>query len=325
MDPEIDNSTTDYFYCRHYDNLATGNTSSFDLITSSCVDNSSTESDAVSGRGPSLTGASISNLTLVLVVSNGIIYIVGLAGNAMVVYAIGRYIRIKTVTNVYILNLAITDSLFLLGLPMIMATSVLKRWVFGAVLCRVYYALTCVNIFTGTFTLTLMSADRFVAVWYPVSSLRYRTPRVSAALSAGAWLISLVVMFPVVLYAEQQIIAVPTTSGSLSQPPPVPTYRCVVHWPAKAAVQAYIVYTAVIGFAIPVALICTFYTLLVVRLRRTQRHIRSSTSNSGHQRTVRRSVTFLVTAVIVVFIACWLPYWAFQVSNQLVLIYLSTS
>ena len=43
-----------------------------------------------------------------------------------------------------------------------------RRWLFGAALCRVYYALTCVNMFTGTFTVTLMGVDRFVAVWWPV-------------------------------------------------------------------------------------------------------------------------------------------------------------
>lgn len=67
-----------------------------------------------------------------------------------------------------ILNLSVTDTLFLLGLPMIMTTALARRWVFGAVLCRVYYALTCVNQFTGTFTVMLMSVDRFAAVWWPV-------------------------------------------------------------------------------------------------------------------------------------------------------------
>jgi len=71
-----------------------------------------------------------------------------------------------------LLNLSVTDTLFLLGLPMIMTTTVARRWVFGAVLCRVYYALTCVNMFTGTFTIMLMSIDRFVAVWWPVACNR---------------------------------------------------------------------------------------------------------------------------------------------------------
>lgn len=253
------------------------------------------------------TSSAIDPLTLVLLLTNGAIYIVGLAGNAMVVYVIGRYTRMKTVTNVYILNLSITDSLFLLGLPMLMTTAVIRRWVFGAALCRVYYALTCVNMFTGSFTLTLMSADRFTAVWYPVSSLRYRTPRVAAILSTVAWSVSLAVMFPVVLYAEQQSIPGPTMTS----------YTCTVQWPGLHAAQVYIGYTAAVGFAVPVTLISVFYALLIARLRATRRHIRSATNSSGAPRTVRRSVTFLVTSVITVFIVCWLPYWAFQVNGPI--------
>jgi len=84
------------------------------------------------------------------------------------------HVRLSDFTTLYrfarvcVLNLSITDTLFLLGLPMIMTTAITGRWVFGAVLCRVYYALTCVNMFTGTFTIMLMSIDRFVAVWWPV-------------------------------------------------------------------------------------------------------------------------------------------------------------
>lgn len=247
----------------------------------------------------------LDTLTLLLLLINGAIYIIGVGGNVMVLYVISRYTRMKTVTNVYIFNLSLTDFLFLLSLPMLMTSTLTRRWVFGSVMCRVYYLLTCVNMFTGTFTLTLMSADRFLAVWYPVSSLRYRTPRMAAALSAVAWFVSIVVMFPIILYVEQQAKAGPVTTATV--------YRCTVEWPAVHAAQAYIGYTATIGFAIPVAFICIFYALLLIRLRTTRRHIRSATNAAGHQRTARRSVTFLVTSVITVFVACWLPYWAFQV------------
>jgi len=125
---------------------------------------------------------------------------------------------------------------------MIMTTTLLRRWVFGAVLCRVYYTLTCVNMFTSAFTLTLMSADRFAAVWYPVSSARYRTPSVAAVAALLAWLASGAVMSPVVLYAEQ------VSSGT--------TYSCVVDWPNDdplTAARAYVAYTAAVGFLLPVS------------------------------------------------------------------------
>lgn len=132
------------------------------------------KTDAVTnGYGTSNAHRTIDGLTLFMVVAYGAICMGGLIGNALVAYVIIRGApRMKTVTNVFILNLAITDTLFLLGLPTIITTALTRHWVFGSVMCHVYYAQTCINMFTGTFTLTLMSADRFAAVWYPVRSLR---------------------------------------------------------------------------------------------------------------------------------------------------------
>jgi len=211
--------------------------------------------------------------------------------------------------EVYILNLSVTDSLFLVGMPMTMTTALLRRWVFGAVLCRVFYVLTCVNMFTGAFTLVLMSADRFAAVWYPVSSARYRTPSVAAAAVAVTWVASGVVMSPVVLYAEHR--ARPAASDS--EPA---TYSCVVNWPAEQSLTAariYIGYTTVVGFLLPVTGVCVFYGLLVMRLRSRRRHISSITSKQ--QPIARRSVTCFVAIITAVFISCWLPYWCFQVDR----------
>ena len=101
----------------------------------------------------------------------------GLLGNGLVVFVILKYTKMKTVTNMYILNLSIADSLFLIGLPLIMTTMALRHWVFGFAMCKLYFILTCINMFTGTFTLIAMSADRFLAVVYPFTSISIRTPK----------------------------------------------------------------------------------------------------------------------------------------------------
>jgi len=43
------------------------------------------------------------------------------------------------------LNLSITDTVFLLGLPMIMTTALARRWVFGAVLFRGQWSVEVVS------------------------------------------------------------------------------------------------------------------------------------------------------------------------------------
>ena len=254
---------------------------------------------------PSPSSAGVSGLTVALVLVYGVICVAGLIGNLLVVYVVARHTRMKTATNVYIMNLSVADALFLIGLPMIMTTSILRYWVFGQILCKVYYVLTCVNTFTGTFTLTLMSADRFVAVWYPIKSLKYRTPKYAAAEAVATWFLSAIVMSPIVLYAE----AVPNYFNSMS---------CQVRFPVAHAIttaRIYVVYTLIVGFLLPVTCITIFYALLVFRLRTNRDQIRAAGKRRRQLR--HRNVTALVTLVIAVYVICWLPYWGFQVNNGL--------
>lgn len=49
-------------------------------------------------------------------------------------------------------------------------------WPFGNTLCKVVVSIDYYNMFTSTFTLTVMSMDRYVAVCHPVKALDMRTP-----------------------------------------------------------------------------------------------------------------------------------------------------
>lgn len=49
-------------------------------------------------------------------------------------------------------------------------------WPFGNILCKAVVSIDYYNMFTSTFTLTVMSMDRYVAVCHPVKALDMRTP-----------------------------------------------------------------------------------------------------------------------------------------------------
>ena len=222
---------------------------------------------------------------------------VGLVGNGLVILVIARFAKMKTVTNIFILNLSIADGLFLLGLPMAMTTSLLKHWIFGEVLCKTYYTLTTINQFTGAFTLTMMSADRFLAVRYPLSSMNIRTPCYALVSILVIWVTSLLFMIPVILFAEL-IVRKPYES-------------CQMVWPsahAQIGQKIFLIYTLLLGFAIPVFVITCLYSLIVLKLKRTSPSLGVSAKKRSHA----TKVTKLVTVIISVFILCWLPYWLFQ-------------
>ena len=242
----------------------------------------------------------LSGTAIVMVTMYGLICLNGLIGNALVVFVVTRYSKMKTVANLYILNLSITDGVFLLGLPLIMVTAVLRRWVFGSAVCKIYFTLSGINMFSGSFTLVAMSADRFLAVCFPIAALRVRVPVYTRLVLLTTWLLAGAFIVPVVMHART--IVLPGHGGRVS---------CHMKWPAEqeeAGQLAYHVYTLVAAFVLPVGIIIVLYSLLIARLR------------AGHGAAVKRKsagykhrkVTRLVTLIIAVYIACWLPHWVFQ-------------
>ena len=61
------------------------------------------------------------------------------------------------------------------GIPFLVVTSWHKEWIFGVAMCKIYMTTTSINQFTSSIFLTVMSADRYVAVCHPISSPKFRT------------------------------------------------------------------------------------------------------------------------------------------------------
>jgi len=125
----------------------------------------------------------------------GIVFLVGLFGNSLVIYVVLRFSKMRTVTNMYILNLAVADLTFLVGFPFLIKTVIDKYWSFGRRMCKIYMTTTSVNQFTSSLLLTAMIADRYAAVCYPISSLRCRTPFIAKFICLTVWIVSSLIRF----------------------------------------------------------------------------------------------------------------------------------
>ncbi|RMC17570.1 hypothetical protein DUI87_05234 [Hirundo rustica rustica] len=128
----------------------------------------------------------------------------GLSGNALVIYVVLRHAKMKTVTNIYILNLAVADVLFMLGLPFLATQNAISYWPFGSFLCRLVMTVDGINQFTSIFCLTVMSMDRYLAVVHPIKSTKWRRPRVAKLISATVWTFSFLVVLPVIIFSDVQ-------------------------------------------------------------------------------------------------------------------------
>lgn len=243
---------------------------------------------------------------LVTMILYALVCIIGLLGNTLVIYVVLRFSKMQTVTNIYILNLAIADECFLIGIPILLYTMQIGRWPFDDYVCKAYMVSTSITQFTSSIFLLIMSADRYIAVCHPISSPRYRTPFVSKLVSGFAWLTSVLLMLPVILFAN----TVQSNEDHVS---------CNIKWPEAQNTQSgttFILYTLTLGFATPLTFILIFYFLVIRKL-----HTVGPKQKSKEKKRSHRKVTKLVLTVITVYILCWLPYWI----SQLALIYSSPS
>lgn len=87
--------------------------------TTSSSENATTDRNWTTECVTSCFPPAIDTMTWIMVIADGAILSIGLIGNILVIYVVARYARMKTVTNVYILNLSIADSLFLVGMPIL--------------------------------------------------------------------------------------------------------------------------------------------------------------------------------------------------------------
>ncbi|GLD54554.1 C-C chemokine receptor type 9-like protein [Lates japonicus] len=133
-----------------------------------------------------------------------IIFILGAVGNLLVVwiYTTVRN-RLKTMTDVYLLNLAVADLLFLCMLPF-WAVEATKGWDFGITLCKMVSAVYKINFFSSMLLLTCISVDRYIAIVQVTKAQNLKKKRLfySKLACLGVWFVSTVLALPEFIFAQ---------------------------------------------------------------------------------------------------------------------------
>ncbi|NXB29777.1 NPBW1 protein, partial [Eulacestoma nigropectus] len=262
--------------------------SSLPEINSSCTD--------CTGRGHGGLNMSTPPFSLRYYITVPVIYsvcAVGLTGNTAVIYVILKAPKMKTVTNIFILNLAIADELFTLVLPINIADYLLLQWPFGEFMCKLIISIDQYNTFSSIYFLTVMSIDRYLVVVATTTSrkMSYRTYRAAKIVSLCVWSFVTVIILPFTVFAK-----IHKEQGRS---------QCVFVFPHPESVwwKGSRIYTLILGFVIPVSTICTLYTTMLCRLRHVQLHCNAKALDKA-----KKKVTVMVVVVLAVCLFCWTPF-----------------
>uniref|UniRef100_A0A7N9CJV9 Lysophosphatidic acid receptor 5 n=1 Tax=Macaca fascicularis TaxID=9541 RepID=A0A7N9CJV9_MACFA len=120
----------------------------------------------------------------------------GLPLNALALWVFLRALRVHSVVSVYMCNLAASDLLFSLSLPLRLSYYALHHWPFPDLLCQTAGAIFQMNMYGSCIFLMLINVDRYAAIVHPLRLRHLRRPRVARLLCLGVWAFILVFAVP---------------------------------------------------------------------------------------------------------------------------------
>lgn len=231
-----------------------------------------------------------------------LVFLLGLAGN---LFVLGYFLRTRSATapaNVFLVNLATIDLLFVLTLPLRIAYHALRNdWVFGEALCKIAGGLFFANLYGSSLFLTCICLERYVAVVHPLRHLQFRQLRYRVVAALAVW----AVLVAAVLYLALR--------GPLTSPFPDGRTACLENFSSsswKGRISAVSIFAAVVGFLLPLLLIGVCYSLIAWRLL-------ASPGMQPGSRAAKRKALRTVLVVLGVFLVCFAPYHLVQLVHTL--------
>ncbi|XP_066528387.1 chemokine XC receptor 1-like [Hoplias malabaricus] len=122
-----------------------------------------------------------------------IVVILSLIGNVMVLVILVLYESLQSLTNIFILNLAVSDLMFTLGLPF-WACYFIWGWIFGDGVCKCVNFVFFIGFYSSILFLMLMTIQRYVVVVYPLSD--WETCQKFPVVPILAWVVSAAAAIP---------------------------------------------------------------------------------------------------------------------------------
>ncbi|XP_075238341.1 neuropeptide SIFamide receptor-like [Lycorma delicatula] len=239
-------------------------------------------------------------MTVLYCVAYVVVFIVGLIGNCFVIAVVYRSPRMRTVTNFFIVNLAVADILVIVFcLPATLMSNIFVPWILGWWMCKTVPYVQGVSVAASVYSLIAVSLDRFLAIWYPLKC--QITTRRARIIIIIIWVIAVTATLPWALFFEVIVY---------KEAPDIP--MCVEVWPDYLNGNLYfLIANLLFCYILPMILISLCYILIWIKV--CKRHIPSDTKDAQMERMQQKSkvkVVKMLVAVVILFVLSWLPLYA---------------
>ncbi|XP_074697120.1 C-C chemokine receptor type 8-like [Strix aluco] len=211
-----------------------------------------------------------------------LLFMTGLVGNALVVWVLTVFKKARAMTDVYLLNLAISDLLFVFSLPFLVQYSIMNQWTFGNVMCKIISSAYFIGFYSSTFFITIMSVDRYLAIVHSVCALRVRTTAHGVIISLVLWAVAILASAPDLIFFQEMNYNNQT--------------KCIPHYPdSNNGWKTFSNFEVnVLGWLVPVGVLIFCYHNILKNLQKC------------HTQNKYKAIK-LVFIVVIVFFLFWTP------------------
>ncbi|TRY84710.1 hypothetical protein DNTS_001217 [Danionella cerebrum] len=248
-----------------------------------------------------------SRVDLAVVSVHGILSALGILENGLILWVLGWRLQRKTVASVWVLNLALSDFLTSLTLPLF--THYLLRghsWELGSTLCAAQSSIFFLNMFVSAFLLVVISVDRCLLVTKPVWTQNRRTVSAAQKICAFGWAFGAVNTIPYFMFrsvvVKQDGRKLCYHDFALYSSPSGLDMNCKVRYSATAVSKV------LLAFVIPVLVIGISYAAFVLELHARRKRLQSIQQNRQNGPRISQSFSKMIIFVIATFVLCWVPY-----------------
>ncbi|XP_053173879.1 P2Y purinoceptor 1-like [Scomber japonicus] len=215
-----------------------------------------------------------------------LVFIVGLAANGWGLKSLKLNWKKLGNINVFVLNLGLTDILYLLTLPFLVVYYCMgSKWIFGDTFCKITRFCFNLNLYGSIGFLTCISVYRYLAIVHPMRAMGRLTFTRSVAISIMVWLLVSVQSLPDMFYIK--------TFGNKSE-------KCY-ETTTKSDVENYLNYSlgwTLTGFCIPFLITLGCYGHMIVILCR----------KDTIDKVLKQRCLSLLLILILLFCVCYIPY-----------------
>ncbi|KAL0184482.1 hypothetical protein M9458_020178 [Cirrhinus mrigala] len=220
-----------------------------------------------------------------------LVFVISVAGNSLVLFIICQKKQKMNSTTMYLINLAISDTLFTLALPGRITYYIRGfDWPFGDFLCRLTAMIFYCNTYASIAFMTCISVDRYLAMLHRQRCQRLRKSKVVRGICILVWVVVLLETSPLLLKSTLE----DRTSHR----------TCMEFSNFDGPKMAYgLLLGCIFGFCLPLGLILGCYSQVSCKLYKAAKE-NPVTSKSGSNSRAKN----MILLILLSFIVCFSPY-----------------